>query len=83
MACQGLRRAEPASLLQVRVPRERHEHVGDDQQIDHVGRIGYSCPMTDVPRGIKGIAFLSFALSVSVVLLIHHYLSTWKCPIPQ
>jgi hypothetical protein len=40
-------------------------------------------PGSGVPRSIRGIAFLSFALSVSVVLLIHHYLTTWKCPIPQ
>jgi hypothetical protein len=40
-------------------------------------------PAAGVPRVITGIAFLSFALSVSMILLIHHYLSTWKCPIPQ
>jgi hypothetical protein len=70
--------------------------IGPGFRIDHVRGIGYSCPMTEapspnpsprpgsgVPRSIKGIAFLSFALSVSVVLLIHHYLTTWKCPIPQ
>lgn len=40
-------------------------------------------PAAGVPRVIKVIGFLSFSLSVSVVLLIHHYLTTWKCPIPQ
>jgi hypothetical protein len=40
-------------------------------------------PGSGVPGSIKGIAFLSFALSVSMILLIHHYLSTWKCPIPR
>lgn len=42
-----------------------------------------SAPGSDVPGIIKAIGFLSFSLSVSVVLLIHHYLTTWKCPIPQ
>jgi hypothetical protein len=36
-----------------------------------------------VPRAIQTIAFLSFSLGVVLVLVVHHYLSTWKCPIPQ
>lgn len=40
-------------------------------------------PGSGVPGIIKAIGFLSLSLNVSVVLLIHHYLSTWKCPIPQ
>lgn len=36
-----------------------------------------------VPGAIKLIGFLSFTLSVGLVLLVHHYLTTWKCPIPQ
>ena len=36
-----------------------------------------------VPRIIKMIGFLSFTLSVGLVLLVHHYLTNWKCPIPQ
>jgi len=36
-----------------------------------------------VPRAIQAIAFLSLSLSVGLVLVVHHYLSTWKCPIPQ
>jgi len=35
------------------------------------------------PRAIQAIAFLSFSLSVALVLLVHHYLTTYKCPIPQ
>jgi hypothetical protein len=37
----------------------------------------------DVPGLIKILGFLSFTLSVGLILLIHHYLSTFKCPIPQ
>jgi hypothetical protein len=36
-----------------------------------------------VPGAIKLIGFLSFTLSVGLVLLVHHYLTTSKCPIPQ
>ncbi|HEY7472612.1 MAG TPA: hypothetical protein VIE68_09735 [Gemmatimonadota bacterium] len=36
-----------------------------------------------VPGAIKLIGFLSFTLSVGLVLVVHHYLTTWKCPIPQ
>jgi hypothetical protein len=35
-----------------------------------------------VPATIKILGFASFALSVTLVLLVHHYLTTWKCPIP-
>ena len=35
-----------------------------------------------VPAGIKILGFASFALSVTLVLLVHHYLTTFKCPIP-
>ncbi|HET6617892.1 MAG TPA: hypothetical protein VFH69_08790 [Gemmatimonadota bacterium] len=40
-------------------------------------------PASGVPGFIKIIGFLSFSLSVALVLLAHHYLTTWKCPIPQ
>ena len=40
-------------------------------------------PTAGVPGAIKIIGFLSFSLSVCLVLLVHHYLTTWKCPIPQ
>ena len=36
-----------------------------------------------VPGAIKILGALSFMLSVGLVLLVHHYLTTWKCPIPQ
>jgi hypothetical protein len=36
-----------------------------------------------VPGTIKILGALSFTLSVGLVLLVHHYLSAWKCPIPQ
>ncbi|HYO48022.1 MAG TPA: hypothetical protein VEY33_15205 [Gemmatimonadota bacterium] len=42
-----------------------------------------SGPGSGVPGIIKVIGFVSFSLSVSVVLLIHHYFTTWKCPVPQ
>jgi hypothetical protein len=35
-----------------------------------------------VPAAIKILGFASFALSVTLVLLVHHFLTTWKCPIP-
>ncbi len=35
-----------------------------------------------VPAAIKILGFASFALSATLVLLVHHYLTTWKCPIP-
>jgi len=35
-----------------------------------------------VPAAIKILGFASLALSVTLVLLVHHYLTTWKCPIP-
>jgi hypothetical protein len=36
-----------------------------------------------VPGAIKVLGALSFTLSVGLVLLVHHWLTTWKCPIPQ
>jgi hypothetical protein len=36
-----------------------------------------------VPGAIKILGALSFTLSVGLVLLVHHYLTMWKCPIPQ
>ncbi len=36
-----------------------------------------------VPAAIKAAGFLSFGLCVTLVLLVHHYLTTWKCPIPR
>ncbi len=39
--------------------------------------------MDGLPRAIQAIAFLSFTLSVAFVLLVHHYLTTYQCPIPQ
>jgi hypothetical protein len=35
-----------------------------------------------VPATIKILGFASLALSVTLVLLVHHYLTSWKCPIP-
>ena len=35
-----------------------------------------------VPAVVKILGFASLALSVTLVLLVHHYLSAWKCPIP-
>ena len=35
-----------------------------------------------VPAAIKILGFASFALSVTLVLLVHHYLTTFQCPIP-
>ena len=35
-----------------------------------------------VPAAIKILGLTSLALSVTLVLLVHHYLTTWKCPIP-
>ena len=35
-----------------------------------------------VPAAIKILGFASLALSVTLVLLVHHYLTTFKCPIP-
>jgi hypothetical protein len=35
-----------------------------------------------VPAPIKILGFASLALSVTLVLLVHHFLTTWKCPIP-
>ena len=40
------------------------------------GRVG------GVPTAIKILGFASFALSVTLVVLVHHFLTTWKCPIP-
>lgn len=40
-------------------------------------------PAHGVPGAIKLVGFFSFTLSVGLVLLVHHYLTTWKCPIPQ
>jgi hypothetical protein len=37
----------------------------------------------DVPAAIKIIGFASFALSVTLVLLMHRWLTMAKCPIPQ
>jgi hypothetical protein len=36
-----------------------------------------------IPGVIKILGALSFTLSVGLVLLVHHWLTTWKCPIPQ
>jgi hypothetical protein len=36
-----------------------------------------------VPGFIKILGALSFTLSVGLVLLVHHWLTAWKCPIPQ
>jgi hypothetical protein len=35
-----------------------------------------------VPAAVKILGFASFALSVMLLLLVHHFLTTWKCPIP-
>ena len=35
-----------------------------------------------VPAAIKILGFASFALSLTLVLLVYHFLTTWKCPIP-
>ncbi len=40
------------------------------------GRAGH------VPAVIKILGFASFALSATLVLLVDHYLTTFKCPIP-
>ena len=40
-------------------------------------------PASGVPGFIKIIGLLSFSLSAALVLLVHHYLTTWKCPIPR
>ena len=36
-----------------------------------------------VPGVIKILGVLSFTLSVGLVLLVHQWLTTGKCPIPQ
>jgi hypothetical protein len=36
-----------------------------------------------VPGVIKILGAASFTLSVGLVLLVHHYWTTLKCPIPQ
>jgi hypothetical protein len=36
-----------------------------------------------VPAVIKLVGFASFTLSVTLVLLVHHWLTMAKCPIPQ
>lgn len=36
----------------------------------------------DVPAAIKILGAASLALSATLVLLVHHYLTTFKCPIP-
>ncbi|HEU4463493.1 MAG TPA: hypothetical protein VFS53_00470 [Gemmatimonadota bacterium] len=36
-----------------------------------------------VPGVIKILGALSFTLSVGLVFLVHHWLTAWKCPIPQ
>ena len=36
-----------------------------------------------VPRAIQAVGFLSFTLTVALVLLVHHYLTTFKCAIPR
>jgi hypothetical protein len=36
----------------------------------------------DLPAAIKILGFASLALSVTLVLVVHYYLTTWKCPIP-
>ena len=35
-----------------------------------------------VPAAIKILGLASFALSLTLVLLVYHFLTTWKCPIP-
>ncbi|HET7692467.1 MAG TPA: hypothetical protein VFM44_05200 [Gemmatimonadota bacterium] len=40
------------------------------------GRAGH------VPAAIKILGFASFALSVTLAFLVHHYLTTFQCPIP-
>ena len=35
-----------------------------------------------MPAAIKILGFASFTLSVGLVALVHHYLTTFKCPIP-
>ena len=37
----------------------------------------------NVPAAVKILGFASLALSVTLVLLVHHFLTTWKCPIPS
>jgi hypothetical protein len=36
----------------------------------------------DVPAAIKILGFASFTLSVTLVLLVHDWLTMAKCPIP-
>ena len=36
----------------------------------------------DVPAIVKILGLASLALSATLVLLAHHYLTSWKCPIP-
>ena len=36
-----------------------------------------------VPEAIQVVGGLSFTLTVALVLLVHHYLTAFKCAIPR